>query len=272
MGIEMDRRLAERRRRVAEDRARSNLGRLMRLLIALAVGGVIVWFMQSPFMSVGDIHIEGARRVDVEKVLAQHGIHPGRPLLLLDVDGARDALLEDPWVADATVARDWPTTVLVEITERTPAVGIRLADGWWLAAADSVLLDAVEQRPEALPLADFTHLTSEDAEGNLDVVGAIEYLAALPDQYREGAIVTMGEEGLEGTVAGFMVRIGRPFDGAEKARVTAAILDRGVEEGSILTVMAPANPAVLPPGAGEESSQEPTDDAEGGDTTQTKQP
>src|SRR5690606_5429877 len=176
----MDRRLAERRRRVAEDRARSNLGRLMRLLIALAVGGVIVWFMQSPFMSVGDIHIEGARRVDVEKVLAQHGIHPGRPLLLLDVDGARDALLEDPWVADATVARDWPTTVLVEITERTPAVGIRLADGWWLAAADSVLLENVDTRPEGMPVADFTQLSSDDGPGARGAGGATGCLAATP--------------------------------------------------------------------------------------------
>jgi len=261
MGIEMDRRLAERRRRVAEDRARTNLGRLLRLLIVLAVAGAMVWSVQSPFMSVDEIRIEGAQRVDVEQVLAEHGIHSGRPLLLLDIDGAQAALLEDPWVAEAAVARDWPTTVLVEVTERTPAVGIRLADGWWLAAADSVLLENVDTRPEGMPVADFTHLSSDDVPDDREAAGAIEYLAALPPQYRDGALVTLGDEGLEGTVGGFPVRIGRSFDAAEKARVTAAILDRGVEEGSIITVVAPANPAVLPPGAEGEPADQATDEA-----------
>src|SRR5690606_14136251 len=216
MGIEMDRRLAERRRRVAEERARSNLGRLLRLLIALGVAGAVVWFMHSPFMSVGRIVVDGARQVDVEAVLAQHGIYEGRPLLFLDVASAEAALLEDPWVAEAAVARDWPTTVLVEVTERTPAVGIRLAAGWWLAAADSVLLENVDTRPEGMPVADFTQLSSDDVPDDREAAGAIEYLAALPPQYRDGALVTLGDEGLEGTVGGFPVRIGRSFDAAEK--------------------------------------------------------
>nr|MBO2500597.1 FtsQ-type POTRA domain-containing protein [Acidimicrobiia bacterium] len=254
MGIEMDRRLAERRRRVAEERARSNLGRLLRLLIALGVAGAVVWFMHSPFMSVGRIVVDGARQVDVEAVLAQHGIYEGRPLLFLDVASAEAALLEDPWVAEATVARDWPTTVLVEVVEREPAVAVRLADGWWSAAADGVLLERAEQRPDGLPAADFADVPSEEVAEDLDVAGAIEYLAALPPEYRADALVVSGDEGLEGTVAGFRVRIGRPFDTAEKARVTAAILEQGVEEGSVITVMAPANPAVLPPGAGEETT------------------
>ena len=208
MGIEMDRRLAERRRRVAEERARSNLGRLLRLLIALGVAGAVVWFMHSPFMSVGRIVVDGARQVDVEAVLAQHGIYEGRPLLFLDVASAEAALLEDPWVAEATVARDWPTTVLVEVVEREPAVAVRLADGWWSAAADGVLLERAEQRPDGLPAADFADVPSEEVAEDLDVAGAIEYLAALPPEYRADALVVSGDEGLEGTAP--PVRIGRP--------------------------------------------------------------
>jgi hypothetical protein len=37
----------------------------------------------------------------------------------------------------------------------------------------------------------------------------------------------------------------------QKAAVTAAILEQGVDEGSIITVVAPASPAVLPPDGGE---------------------
>src|SRR5690606_29700951 len=111
----MDRRLAERRKRVAEDRARSNLSRLIRVLVVLALVAAAVWFAQSPFVSVGRIRVEGADRVDVMSVLDSHGVTEGRPMLVIDVQGAERALRQDPWVAEATVARDWPQTVVVAI-------------------------------------------------------------------------------------------------------------------------------------------------------------
>ncbi|MGH8911870.1 MAG: hypothetical protein ACRDVD_05105, partial [Acidimicrobiia bacterium] len=65
---------------------------------------------------------------------------------------------------------------------------------------------------------------------------------------------------LEATVDGFTVRLGRPFEMEEKATVTLAVIDDGLEEGSIITVVAPASPAVLVPGA------------EQGNTTTTSEP
>lgn len=58
-----------------------------------------------------------------------------------------------------------------------------------------------------------------------------------------------GEGGLVATVDGFEVRLGGPFEMDSKAAVSAALIDSGLEEGSVLTVVAPASPAVLPPGA-----------------------
>jgi len=245
----MDHRLVERRRRVAEDRARSNLNRLLRMLVVLAVVAVLVWYVQSPFMSVDSIVVRGADRVDVRSVLTDNGIIEGRPLVVLDVYGAEKALLGDPWVAQATVARDWPTGIVVEVEERTPSANLQLADGWWLVAADGTLLEEAEGRSADLPTGLLPQLSSGDATGNLEVEGAVEYLAALPERYRTDAEITVQDEGLVALVGGYQVRVGRPFDTGEKAAVTAAMIDSGVEEGSILTVVAPASPAVLPPGA-----------------------
>ncbi|MFP3913355.1 MAG: cell division protein FtsQ/DivIB [Actinomycetota bacterium] len=241
----MDRRLMERRRRVAEERARSNLGRLVRILAILGLVAVALWFAQSPFLSVGSITVRGADRVDVLSVLDAHGVVEGRPLLLLDVGGAEQSLREDPWVEAASVARQWPTGVVVELEERTPAARAVLGDGAWLVAGDGVLLQPAADAT-ALPTVQMPDLDPDGAGDDLDLQGAVEYLASLPQDYREGAVVRKGEEGLEATVAGFAVRLGGPFDSAEKASVTAALLDAGVEEGAILTVVAPASPAVLP--------------------------
>lgn len=246
----MDPRLEHRRRHVAEEKARSNLGRLVRLLALVALLAVVVWFVQSPFLSVGEIEVIGASRVDVPAVLAEHEVVTGRPMVLLDVAGAEADLLEDPWVAAAEVARDWPTTVVVTVDERTPAVSALLETGWWLVAADGTLLTETDAAMDGMGVARFEDMSPDREDDFLDLGGAVEFLVALAEPYRSEAVVTAGTDGLEATVAGFLVRLGRPFDMTEKAAVTTAILDDGVPEGSIITVVAPASPAVLPPNGG----------------------
>lgn len=252
----MDRRLAERRRRVAEDRARSNLGRLVRLLLVVAVVGGLVWFAQSPFLSVDEIVVEGSDRVDVAGVLFRSDVVPGRPMLLVDVAGAEKRLRANPWVASADVAREWPTRIVVELEERAPFAALRLAEGWWVVADDATLLEEIEG-PGDLPVAEFPASVRSAVDEDLQVEGAVAFLAALPAELQPVSRVVATGEGLEATVAGFRVRLGRPFDMEEKAAVTAAILEQGVEEGAIITVVAPASPAVLPPD-GEEAPADTT--------------
>ena len=175
-------------------------------------------------------------------------------MLLLDVDGAEAALLADPWVAEAEVARDWPISVIVRVIERVPAASVHFADGWWLVAADGTVLDAVAAPAPGLGTARFPSVASEEASEDLNVSGAVVFLDALPATRRPGVVVVAGDDGLEATVDGFTVRLGRPFEMEEKAAVTVAVIDDGLEEGAIITVVAPASPAVLLPGAGQGST------------------
>ncbi|CAN5850814.1 hypothetical protein BH23ACT5_BH23ACT5_17740 [soil metagenome] len=261
----IDPRLQDRRRRVAEDRARSNLSRLIRLLAVVAFGALVAWVLQSPFLSVGHISVVGnSSRVDAGTILAAHGIVEGRPMVVLDVGTAEEALGGHPWVAEVRVARNWPTSVSVEITERTPAVSVRFADGWALLAADATVLETVPSADPVLPEAEFRSVDSEDGSEDLEVIGAVNFLVALPPERRGGATVSMSSEGLEAVVAGYRVRLGRPFDMVDKAVVTAELIGQDLEPGSIITVVAPASPAVLPPGAAPEMDPEDpdgTDDA-----------
>lgn len=250
----MDRRLLERRRRVAEERARSNLGRLVRLLVVLTLAGLAGWFLQSPFLSVGDIRVEGSDRPAVRAILTESGVVEDRPMLLVDVGGAKAALEGDPWVAEATVSRDWPTAIVVEISERSPAAGLADGEGWWLVADDGTLLERIDRPPAQLGIIEASRSLDE-----LDRAGAAAFLGALPQPYRVGARVEAGPEGLEGEVGGHRVRLGRPFDMEEKAAVVVALIESGIESGSVITVVAPASPAVLAPGAGSPPPDEETE-------------
>ena len=261
----MDPRLADRRRRVAEDRARSNMARLIRFLVFVAGVAGLVWFAQSPFLSVSEIVVTGASRVDVRQVLQDHDVTEGRAMVVLDLDEPERLLSVNPWVEQVSIARKWPTSVIVEVVERTPAVNVRFANGWSLVAADGTVLERVDAPAPDLPQAEFDTVPSRDGGEDLQVVGAVEYLAGLPGQYKLGAVVRPATEGLEAVVDGFTVRLGGPFEMTSKAAVTGALLDTGLEEGAILTVVAPASPAVLPPGA----LEDPSDGSDTTDTTDT---
>ncbi|HEX6476506.1 MAG TPA: FtsQ-type POTRA domain-containing protein, partial [Acidimicrobiales bacterium] len=79
--------------------------------------------------------------------------------LMIDVDTGRleqrlDAL---PWVAHATVARDWPSTVGISMRERVPAALVTTVNGDWAVtdAAGRVLISSngASSPPPALGVA-----------------------------------------------------------------------------------------------------------------------
>lgn len=258
----IDPRLADRRRRVAEDRARGNLSRLLWILVVLAVGAAVVWVLQSPFLSVSEIVVRGAVETDPRAILAEHDVVEGRPMILVDTDGPQEDLSADPWIHDVTVAREWPTTVAVSIDERAPAAVVRFSDGDHLVAADGVVLEPAVSAG-SLPVAYLPHLSAADGDDDLETAGAVGFLAALPPDRRHTAEVSSGPDGLVATVSGYEIRLGRPFDMEDKAVVTSELLEAGVEEGSIITVVAPASPAVLAPGADTQAETGSEDAAEG---------
>src|ERR671919_250975 len=106
-------RVLERRREVAEHRAKRNLGRLFRLLAVAAPMTILVWVAFSPWVSVSRVAIEGAQAASVYEVLKEHRIVMGAPMILLDPKAAEAALEADPWIADATVDLLWPDEVSV---------------------------------------------------------------------------------------------------------------------------------------------------------------
>lgn len=245
----MDPRMAARRKVVQESHARRSLARLMRVLVFLAVVAGVIWAFRSPLLAVQSIEVRGAETVDVSAVVAGGGVEEGVPMMDVDLDAAAGLLEADPWVASAVVTRSWPQTIVVEIVERLPVAWAATADGWGRIAADGVVLEYAEVPDPQDPVLVMPGRPGAELAGDRDVVGVLEFLSTLPDELRQGARIEQGESGFEGTIGGYAVRIGSGADGREKALALTAVLETAPDEGSIITVIAPAQPAVLPPGA-----------------------
>lgn len=231
---------------MAEGRVRRGLIRTFWLIGFLALAGACAWLLRSPYLSVTEVVITGAARADVEGALESSGITEGQPLIFVDVAGAEAALAADPWVAEATVQRDWPRRVLVMVRERYGVAWVETAAGWFYVSADGVPLESGDPPPNS-PRVLATGLPPEEISTQRQVLGALELLDHLRADLSAVTVVSATQDELVATLLGLVVRLGLPEDMEAKARALAAVIDTGPDPGSTITLVAPSRPAVLPP-------------------------
>jgi cell division protein FtsQ len=107
---------------------------------------------ESPSFTVTKVMVRGHRHLTPRELADVAGIHPGDPLLDLDLAGARDRLALHPRVGRASVDYVFPRGVRLTVEERR-AVALLDVDGLRGVTADGVVLPPVPGRPpEDLPV------------------------------------------------------------------------------------------------------------------------
>src|SRR5918996_1403671 len=236
-------RVLERRREVAEHRAKRNLGRLFRLLAVAAPMTILVWVAFSPWVSVSRVAIEGAQAASVYEVLKEHRIVMGAPMILLDPKAAEAALEADPWIADATVDLLWPDEVSVSVVERVPLAWVQTRDGWSRRAGDGVVLPSPDAPDASLPSILLPEMGATEALRSRELAGALDWIEVLPARLRNGTVLRLADGELWAQVAGHEVRLGRAVEMEAKARTLIALLEKGLPTGAEINLIAPTHPA-----------------------------
>ena len=127
--MSIDPRLQERRKEVAEDRARRKVSRLLKVWAVLVVVGLVAWVLLSPWLDVDRVDTAGVLASEAHNVLADSGVIVGRPLILIRAEEVEASLEDDPYVAEADVSVDWPDRVVVRVEERHPVAWVESAGG-----------------------------------------------------------------------------------------------------------------------------------------------
>jgi cell division protein FtsQ len=120
----MDPRLRARRIAVRRDEGRRRLRRVIALGVLLLATLVVFGLTQSPVLDVDRINVTGSVHTSPEVVRAASGIRIHRPMTTVDLDRARRGILALPWVQSVSVAREWPASIRVKVTERTPVATV----------------------------------------------------------------------------------------------------------------------------------------------------
>lgn len=240
----IDPRIAERRREVAENNMVAAVRSLARWLLLVAVAGGLAWLVRSPVLAVKYVDLTGADQSRAAQILEEVSVEVGRPILFLRPGRAETALEEDVWIASASVEIELPRTVRVTVEERRGVAWLTTAEGWALLSGDGRTL-VVQAAPEG-DQPTLQMVSAGEPAGDVYVAGSLQFLETLPATLAAGTAVWKSDGELWAEVAGFSVRLGRPFEMAAKAAAVQALIAHGQPTGATLSVVAPHNPAVNP--------------------------
>ena len=148
-------RLQQKRRRLL---GRLLVGAKLFTLVAVMLAASAVFMVgyaavtQSEYFSTRKIHVQGQSRLSEEEALKQAGIKSGENLLAINLKLVRKRLLAHPWISEASVAREIPGTIRIEISEHRALAVLDLGRKFIINQQGRIFKEHTNNDPQALPL------------------------------------------------------------------------------------------------------------------------
>jgi cell division protein FtsQ len=192
----------------------------------VAIVGAVGWaLLGNRVLVVRSVTVTGTRQLSVEQVISAADVSLGTPLMSVDAGAVtrRVEALND--VASATVTEDWPDHLVIAVTERVPAVAVRMAGGGYdLVDPTGVIVGNVRAKPASLPVF-VTALPGSALRGSPEVTAAAGVLGELQPwlakqvaQVRAAAVPSGPDQVTLSLADGKTVQWGSVGDAAQKNR------------------------------------------------------
>jgi len=180
----IDPRLRQRRIAVRRAEGRRRLRILAVVVAVVAVGTAAYAVTQSSLLDLDTVTVTGATGAEADMVREASGLATGTAMIELDLDAAEAAVTALPWVLTATVDREWPGSVSVEVVSRTPVAVMATGDGaWMLIDTDGVATQQVPVAPLDLPVIGMV-ATGDAGDTQTEALALLPLVAILPDDLR----------------------------------------------------------------------------------------
>ena len=126
------------------------------LAVALSLLAGAVWLVEfSPVLAARSVRVEGVPPEDVSKVLGRAAVPIGTPLAKLDTRGIARRVIDTATLAEVTVSRSWPSTVVISARARVAVLAVRNSQGQvQVVDSQGVAYATVSEPPKGMPLID----------------------------------------------------------------------------------------------------------------------
>lgn len=224
-------------------RWRSLLVILGALIITAAIW--VVWF--SSLFAIRSASVVGVTGAPAQAVASAAQVPIGLPLAQLEADAITERISAIPWVASVEVRRGWPNAVVLAVTPRTPVAKV--------AGSDEVVdANGVAFTPPVPVTAALLPIDATDVA----LAEAVKVVSGLPADLRARVteVAATTRDDIELTLkSGAQVRWGSADQGAFKAEVLGALLQRRARMYDVTAPELPTTFAEKPKKGGSASGQ-----------------
>jgi cell division protein FtsQ len=204
--------------------------------VLLVVGGLLWVLYGTAVFGVRDVRVVGVGILTTDQVRAAAAVQPERPLARLDLGEISGRVGALPAVDRVVVSRSWPSSVLIEVVERTAVAAVPSQDRFLLIDDDGVPFREVAAQPEGLPLARLSTPGADDENTG----SALTVLASLSDELRDELVAVSVASPVQIRLElrkGRVVIWGDDTNSGKKSRVATVLLK---QKGDEIDVSAPA--------------------------------
>ncbi len=150
-----DPRIQARRVTVARQQGRSRRRRILFGLAATLLCVLGLALVHSSLLGARHVQVFGAPNIETSTVIAAAGLKGAPPLVDLDPASIASRVERLPWVLSADVRIAWPSTVAIDVTERTPVAAVSVpgaSHSYAICDVTGRVLEVVARRPRSLPV------------------------------------------------------------------------------------------------------------------------
>ncbi|MBQ9058770.1 MAG: FtsQ-type POTRA domain-containing protein [Atopobiaceae bacterium] len=246
--------------------------RIVLALAACAAGLVVAVFLLSltPLFSIEKLEVDGTEHVSAEAVGKLANLQAGTTLLNLDEKKLIEDIEKYPWVGNVSVAREFPSTLHISISERQVASIVYMnasSVAWYLddkqrwiepvtlgdagSAHESLLSDYLAKARElgCLLISDVASDVTPEAGADVSdqaILGVHEYQRSFSEKLAS-RIVSYSAPSLEALSCtlqeGVTVSLGAPVDIRVKESVITQLLDAYTGQITYINVRVPSKPS-----------------------------
>ncbi|MDS1029580.1 FtsQ-type POTRA domain-containing protein [Bacillota bacterium LX-D] len=176
-------------------RRTKTLGRVQRkllrfLFVLLLLTLALYFFAQSSFFNISQIETKGYSYLSSAEIKQLANIPLGMNIFKMDAQKIEKNLLLHPMVKNVKVARKLPATVVVSIQERSPAIILSSAQGFFVLDGSGVFLKKINKISDLkLPVVTGINLPNQYGPGqtivNEKLAKALSFISKVPVEQRK---------------------------------------------------------------------------------------
>ena len=167
-------------------------------LVVLLIGYIALYFL--PVFAVREVNVSGPRTIPSEVVVERAAVASGTPLLQVDTHAVARRVAGIPRVDQVTVKRDYPSTLQIDLVERTALVVVDVDGAQHLVDAQGIDFGQGEAPPG-------TPLLTVGEDAGSDLPGIVRDLATVFSEVRGTAGQEITEVDVE-TPASIVLTLG----------------------------------------------------------------